>query len=269
MRWILAALTSLLVGACGGPPSDAGSDSSPSHDDPATRSVSYDGTWELVEGYAPEGPVEISERFRITLTINGGRWGGLSACNYYGASATVDGTSISVGGIGGTEMGCRPEAAEREARYQAALMAAETIERSGERLTLTGPDAALVFEFVPPPPTAKLTGVRWELESIVHGRGPDAATSEARPAFLYFDKDGKFEGSTGCRGLKGEWAEEADRIMFLSLSADDGRCSDEMAAQNDAVFTVTDGFTFEIEGDTLTAYGRFSDTALVYRARSS
>ncbi|HEV2755622.1 MAG TPA: META domain-containing protein [Actinomycetota bacterium] len=228
--------------------------------------ASYDGTWELVEGRAPEGPIEIRERWRITLTIDGDRWGGLSACNHYGLSANVDGDSISIGGVGGTEMGCNPQVAETEARYHSALMAVDAIERSGDTLVLSGTDAELVYGFVPPPPTAKLTDVRWNLESIIHGRGPDATATSARPAHLYFDSDGTFEGSTGCRGLKGEWIEEADRVTFTRLSADDGTCSDEMAEQNDAVIGLGDGFTFDIEGDTLTVYGRFSETGLQYRA---
>ncbi|MEA2499527.1 MAG: hypothetical protein QOH26_1932 [Actinomycetota bacterium] len=257
-------LVLLLLASCGEPtdkPLATGETSSPP--------VSYEGTWELKEGRAPEGPIEISQKWRITLTIDGDQWGGLSACNYYGLSPEVDGDAISIEGVGGTEMGCHPDVAETEARYHSALLAVDTIERSSKTLTLTGSDTALIYAFVPPPPTAELTEVRWELESIIYGDGPDGLASSAHPAHLYFDSDGTFDGSTGCRGLDGEWIEAGDRVAFTYFGADEGKCSQDFAEQNDAIINLGDGFTFDIEGDTLTIYGRFSDTGLQYRAGSN
>ena len=251
----------LLLVSCGEPVGDTRSGGG---DPPST--TTYEGTWELAEGRAPEGPIDISERWRITLTIDGDRFGGLSACNHYGASATIEGSSISLDGIGGTDMGCHPDVAETEARYHSALLTVETIERTGETLTLTGTDASLVFGFVPPPPTAELTDVRWNLLSLIHGNGSDATASSARPAHLYFDNDGNFKGSTGCRAIDGEWAEEDDRITFTYFGAKDGHCSDELREQNDAIINLGDGFTFHIEGETLTINGRFSDVGVQYRA---
>lgn len=262
---ITTALAVVLLGlvACGEPaedrPSAGGASSSP---------ASYEGTWELVEGSAPEGAIEISRRWRITLTVAGEEWGGLSACNYYGLSADVDGDAISVRGVGGTEMGCHPEAMETETRYHSALMSIETIKRSGNTLTLEGPDAELVFAFVPPPPFAELTNVRWELESLIHGFGPDAMVSNAHPSHLHFTDDGTFEGSTGCRAVEGDWIEQADRVTFTYFGAKEGHCSPALSEQNDAVLNLGDGFTFAITGDTLTIYGRFSDLRLEYKAQS-
>jgi heat shock protein HslJ len=231
--------------------------------------ANYDGTWELVEGQAPAGPIDISEKWRITLTIEGDHLGGLSACNYYGASATIEGRSISIGGVGGTAMGCHPDVAETEARYHSALVAVETIERREDTLILNGTDARLVFGFVPPPQTAELTAVRWELQSLIHGRGSDATASSARPSHLFFNSNGTFEGSTGCRIVEGEWIEEGDRITFTYFGAEEGDCSGEIAEQNDAIINLGDGFTFDIEGEILTIYGRFSDIGLQYRAGSN
>lgn len=165
-------------------------------------------------------------------------------------------------------MGCHPEVMQTETRYHSALRAVETIERTGDTLVLVGADAELVYRFVPPPPTAELTDVRWELESLINGHGPDATVSSADPAHLYFESDGTLEGTTGCREIEGEWAEEADRITFTYFAAE-GDCSDEaLVVQNNAIINLGDGFTFDIEGETLTIYGRFSEIGLEYRARS-
>lgn len=262
----------LLLVSCGraDPAASGGDTPSPSPPSP----VSYDGTWELVEGYAPEGPIEITERWRITLTIDGRKFGGLSACNYYGLSAEVEGSTISIGGVGGTEMGCHPKVVDTEARYHSALMAAETISRIDDHLVIAGADSKLVFGSVPPPPTRELTDVRWELQSLIHGHGPDARVTPAHrdnPAYVYFDSDGSYESSTGCREFVGKWIVEHDRITFTRIGAKDvldTDCPDELLEQNDAIIGLGDGFTLEIEGRTLTVYGRFSDTGLEFRAAS-
>jgi heat shock protein HslJ len=260
-RCLSLLLVSLAV-SCGDPGAPA-----PSTGGTPAAKMTYDGTWELVEGHASEGPIDMSERWRITLSIDGQRLGGLSACNHYGAAATIKGDAISIKGGGGTEMGCHPQVMETEARYHAALFAAETIERTGDSLVLAGPETELLFAFVPPPPTADLMDVRWELESLIHGDGPDATVSSANPAHLYFSNDGSFEGSTGCRAVKGDWIEEADRVTFTYFGAKEGDCSVGLSEQNDAVINLGDGFTFDIEGDTLTIYGRFSDLGLEYKAQ--
>ena len=266
----LILLLALLPASCdqAGPATSGGTTSSPAPAPP----VGYDGTWKLVEGHAPEGPLEITERWRPTLTVNGKKFGGLSACNYYGLSAKVEGDAISIAGIGGTDMGCHPKAAETEERYQSALMAAETISRTDDRLVIAGTGSELVFELAPPTPTRKLTDVRWELRSLIHGRGPEARVSSAhpdRPAHMYLDSDGTVEAFTGCRAFEGEWIEGGDRILFGTWGAKDVRqtdCSEGLMEQNDAIIGLGDGFTAEIEGRTLTVYGRFSNTGLEFRA---
>lgn len=262
----------LLSASCGPADRAASGGKTPSPTPPPR--VSYDGTWELVEGQAPEGPIEVTERWRITLSIDGRKFGGLSACNHYGLSAQVEGNTISIGGVGGTDVDCHPKVADTEARYHSALVAADTIARTGDRLVIAGTDSELVFSLVPPPATGELTDVRWELRSLIHGRGPDAPVSPAHPAHpahLYVDSDGTVEAFTGCRAFEGEWIEEGDRIVFTTWGAEDvleTDCPEELMEQNDGIIGLGDGFTFDIEGRTLTAYGRFSATGLEFAATS-
>ena len=64
------------------------------------------------------------------------------------------------------------------------------------------------------------------------------------------------------------WIEEADPVTFTYFGAKDGDCSGDPTEQNDEIINLGDGFTFDIEGQTLTIYGRFSETGLEYRATS-
>lgn len=254
---LLLTVIVLAAAACGGasgPSIDAG-------DEPT-------GSWLLIEGEGPDGPVPILETHRITLDIEAGRVGGTAACNHYGGEATIDGSGITIHGISVTEMACDPpEAMESERLYLAALGDATAFERSGEELTLSGPGTLLAFEALEPPPTADLIGTRWELDSLVHGSGPDAAVSSARGGFLLLEADGTLSGSTGCRDLSGEWVESVDTIATPSLGAAGG-CTPELEAQDAHVIEVLEGFHAEIDGQRLTLTTPNGGSGLGFQAPS-
>ena len=226
--------------------------------DPAPAS-SYEGTWRLTDGHGPDGEVQLVKGYRITLDINGGSVVGKSACNTYGGRIDTAGDNLRLAGLGGTEMGCARSVMRSETAYLNALAVADAIEREGNTLTLTGPDAQLLFELETPPPAAELTDTVWQLESLLEGSGNEASgSSAAAQAELILRSDGTLSGTTGCQELEGEWAQRADEIVFSSLSSR-GRCGPEVAPelrQQDIHVSgvLGDGFTFDLEGQTLTVF---------------
>jgi heat shock protein HslJ len=256
---------SVFAAACGEP-------SEPRSGDPAPP-TRYTGTWKLTEGRGPDGDVPLIKGYRITLDIAGGRVAGRSACNTYGGRMDTKGDSVSLHGLGGTEMGCARPVMDSEATYLNALVVSDTIERDGNTLTLTGPDAELHFELVTPPPVAELTDTVWQLESLLEGSGNEASgMSTAAPAKLILRSDGTMTGTTGCQELEGEWSQSADEIMLPLLSSR-GRCgpdvSPDLQQQDTHVSGVLgDGFTFDLEGQTLTVFS-MGDLGLQYTAKSS
>jgi len=143
--------------------------------------------------------------------------------------------------------------------YLNALGVADTTEREGDTLTLTGLDAELVFELVTPPPVAELTDTAWQLESLFEESGSEASSSSAAaPAELILRNDGTLSGTTGCQELEGEWSQRADEIVFSVLSST-GRCGPntgpELRRQDMHVSAVLgEGFIFDLEGQTLTVF---------------
>lgn len=134
-------------------------------------------------------------------------------------------------------------------------------------LTLSGHDAELIFSEVAPAPTAEFLAASWHLESLIEGRTSTSTVISAHPAKLDLFDDGTFTGSTGCRGLSGEWIEGLDEIQFTTMSAS-GNCSGEVRAQdNHVVGVLGDGFTASIEGKELTIFASRGDLGLVYRAK--
>jgi heat shock protein HslJ len=232
--------------------------------EPGGPSSSYDGTWILVEGHGPQGDVPIVGGYRITLTIDGESISGTAACNSYDGEAAIDDTSFELSGAGMTEMGCKPNVTESQDRYMTALLAADKVALNGDTLTVSGKDTELLFEVLPPIPTAELIDTNWELETLLYGTGPEGMAASARPANLLLKSDGTLKGTTGCRDLYGDWKQDGDEIAFTTFGAE-GNCPKELRDQDGLVVTVLgDGFTASIEEDRLTAIGQ-GDQGLVYR----
>lgn len=245
-------LAAMLLVACGSPPDASGG---------GDVAGSPAGAWVLTEGTGATGPIPIVDDNRITMTIEGDRIGGTAACNSYGGMIAISGSRIRIGDLAQTAMGCAPEVAASEAAYMAAIARVTGYERSGDALTLGGPDARLTFALLPPVPEEQIVGTTWLLETLIEGQ---AAVSVQGEATLFIAADGTVVGSTGCRSLAGRYVIAGDEINFTELRAD-GECPSGLQAQDSIVVTVLgDGFTATVDGGSLT----LSDggQGLVYRA---
>lgn len=238
----------LVAIACGAGGSTGGGSASPSP---------YTGAWRLTDGRGPDGEVPVIKGYRITLDISDQKAGGTAACNIYGGDLDINGDSFSLkGGLAMTEMACDPEAMDSEAAYMEALAVVDTIAREGDSLTLTGPDAELHFEGLSPPPVAQLTDTIWRLDSLIEGTGPEGTAVSAAPARLILRGDGELSGSTGCREFEGEWLQRGDEILFTRLTTE-GDCPPDLQEQDDYILGVLgDGFTAEIEEQSLVVFGK-------------
>lgn len=223
------------------------------------------GDWQLVEGTVNGQEVPILEDYRITLTLEGSRIGGTSACNSYGGSLRVDGGRLRIEDLAQTAMACVDEAAmTAEAIYMSGLAAAESIGLDGDELLVEGPGVEMRFVELAPPPTAELVDTIWRLDTLVIG---DVAASVAgEPATLELRSDGTIHGSTGCRGFAGTWVEQGDEIVTPNLGTDDRACPPELQEADSHVLAVIgDGFRATVDGGQLTLTDA-GGAGLVYRA---
>jgi heat shock protein HslJ len=241
---IMVILAALLA-ACG-------SVSSGTPDSASTR-ADLEGSWHLVSGRDTEGRLPRFAGRQITLVVDSRGAGGLSACNHYGVTLTVDDDKVDFTGAYGTEMACEPEVMTLEQRYLAALDAVERAERAGGELTLSGPGATLRFELDEPVRDSALVGTTWLLESLVQG---DGVSSTLPGGELRFHENGSFTGTSGCRPVRGRYELVDDTVTVGEFAADPaeaGACPPQEEAQHSHVCDVLDdGFRAEIEGDRLT-----------------
>jgi heat shock protein HslJ len=238
---LLAAAATLLsaVAACGGAGTGAGG-------------VDLDGSWRLVSGRDADGSLpDLAER-QVTLVVDGEQAGGVSACNHYGGRVEVDGDTVSIGELGSTEMACEPPVMDLEQRYLTALAAVERGERTGDTLTLSGPDVALEYAPVPAEPDAELVGTTWLLESLIDG---ETASSTVPGGRLELTDDGTLTAETGCGTVHGSYRLEGEQTVVPRLSAapaPGGPCDEPGSAQHRHVVDVLSGrFTWQVEGSRL------------------
>jgi heat shock protein HslJ len=256
------------TGTDGSNPSGTGSDGTGGDAviDPADLSV---GSWVLQTGRGPTGEVPVLDSHPITLTVEAesnagtGSVGGVSACNRYGGTFSLDETSFALAEVAGTQMACLPdEAMAAELAYLQALSDVSQIAFDGDRLTLSGPDSELVFAAEAPVPDAELLGQVWLLDTVIDGA--TVSTVLGDEALLQFNDDGTFVGGTGCRELRGEYLITGSEVQFPSFEAV-GECPEELAAQDSLVISVLEGgFTVEIAEQRLTVLNE--PEGLSYRA---
>ena len=216
-----------------------------------------DGDWVLVGG------VVTTPDFPITMSITGTEVTGRAACNSYFGTVVVNAAAVQFGEMGWTAMACEPAVMATESAFLTGLAAAESFEYRNDQLVLTGPSDELVFDPVPPVPTAALLDTTWVLETLIEGEA--AMTTLGEPASLLLAADGTLNASTGCRTLSGRWLESGGVIIVPELAAD-GECPDELWKQDSLVITVIgDDFRAEVDGDVLTLTSMGGD-GLVYRA---
>lgn len=144
---IVLAAAVVLTAACSSAGSDAGAGTGDaSADGTAGGALDLTGSWRLDEGDGPGGEVEIIPTARVTMEVDAESGvTGSASCNRYSGTVVVDGSSVRFGPIATTRMACAPRPGAAEAAYLAALDDVDAGARTGDELTLTGPDTRLVF----------------------------------------------------------------------------------------------------------------------------
>ncbi|HET9879278.1 MAG TPA: META domain-containing protein [Candidatus Limnocylindria bacterium] len=234
-RSLLSVLAVVLLAACSVLPS----------------SGAPDGAWQLTSGSLRGEPITPAEGAPVTLTLAGTEASGSSGCNAYSGPVSVSGDQLTFGDLMGTLIGCEREQAQAESMYLEALRVVERVRRNGDRLTLSGPEAELVFALIPPVADAPLANTTWQLETVVDG---DTAMSIAgSDAIQATFADGSVTITVGCRALVGSYALADDRATATDLDvAEVAMCDPTASTTEDRIVAdLRGGFTASVAGDLL------------------
>lgn len=218
---------------------------------PGEAPASLDGEWLLQAGTNQGAALPIVAGSKISLKIDGQQAGGSAACNLYGGTIKVSGSSISISALSMTEMACQENLMASETAYLAALPRVTTVARSGRSLVLSGPQVELRFALVPPVANADLVGTTWILDSLISGDAVSSTVGER--VALQLSGDGRLSASTGCRDVTGSYS-VSDEHGEVTLDPYDAiGCAAELGSQDAHILNVLSGaFSIHIDGDRLT-----------------
>ena len=225
--------------------------------------TSLDGEWLLQAGTNQGQAVPIVAGSKITLKIDGNQAGGSAACNLYGGTIQVNGSSIAISALSMTEMACQENVMASESAYLAALPRATTAARSGNGLLLTGPQVELRFTLVPEVANANVVGTTWLLESLITGEAVSSTVGER--VTLQLSGDGRLTASTGCRDVTGSYSISDGQVQVTLDPYDTIGCAAEVGDQDEHILEVlSHGFGISVDGDRLTLTA--GDKGIGYRA---
>ena len=238
-RYVLVLLVVLALAACG---TQAGAGGVP-------QAADVEGEWHLTSGTADSADLPTPSGTQATLDLTGEEARGTAFCNSWFAMARLDGSALTLEGIGQTEMGCPPEVMAAESAYLTALGTVRSAAVRGDELVLTGDGVELWFSQVAVVPDSPLAGTRWVLDTLVDGETASSVLGDAR---LGLAPDGTLTASTGCRTIGGTWRTDGDSLA-LDAAYDAFGCLPPADGQDVHVLGVFDARPLAtIDGDRLT-----------------
>jgi heat shock protein HslJ len=245
---VVAAVAVLLTG-CG--EGDAGSDSSELEGVP----------WVMTAGIAIPG----WEAAPPSVTFDGARMGGFTGCNSYGGPYTVDGSSLELGQLAMTLVGCPSPAAEVETAFLAALERVAAWRIEDDELLLLDADEAELLRFAPGTPNGS-----WRATGFL--RGEDFRTVIAGVEITAtFTEEGELRGGSGCNTYRSTLTTDGIAITIAPPAATRKFCAQpEGVMEQEAAYlqALSNAERFRLDGSTL-RLTRADGTHLVDFARAA
>lgn len=234
-RILLALAVGALLAACGD--GDTTARDQP-EDDPTIRAGEYVVT-DLTEAGEPRATVPGSEiRIRFedgALRLNAG-------CNHLFGDYTLVGDRLTVGQVGGTEMGCPPPLMDQDAWLADVLQRPITV--GTDPLTLTAGDVVLTLtpreEVSPDRP---LVGTTWTLDGLIDGKTASSLPMGVEPPTLRLEADGSATFHTGCNGAGARYEVQGDQVTWIDPVQTLIACQDARGELERHVTAVLDGPT--------------------------
>ena len=194
---------------------------------PSIEGVTWLLTSQAVEGQLAALPAG-DPPLVVSLLLEDGRGSGSAGCNNYFSSYTLDGSSLTFGPIGATQMFCEGAAGEVEAAYLANLAVVASWASDGSALSLSDASGAVILEYAMSPEATILGG--WAASGINNG-AEAVVTSETTPLVTaIFDAEGNLTGFDGCNDYFTSYTVDGDQI-----SISDAIGSTRMACESDAL----------------------------------
>lgn len=179
---------------------------------------------------------------QVRFTFDDKTMGITAGCNNLSGDYALDGDALTVGPIGGTEMGCPAPLMDQDA-WLAGLFE-EPVTVGGDPLTFRAGSVVLtVADREDVSPDLPLAGTRWRVDGLVSGDAVSSVPGGAE-AWLEIAEDGTVRVNTGCNQGSGSVTVGDGTLTFGPLATTRRTCADDAAQQVEkAVLAVLDGET--------------------------
>lgn len=228
--------------------------------------IVLDGRTFLSTGVTEDGAERpLVDGTRLTLRFEGGRLIASAGCNTLGGTYALDSTTLRVGLLATTEMGCDPVRHAQDQWLGDILSGDPTVALSDDELTLTsGGTVITLLDREVADPDRPLVGAVWTLETIIEG---DAASSipQGVIATIEFADDGRVTMNTGCNTGGGEVEIGEATMTFGPITLTERACEPAAMEVEAAVVALLAGTVeYEIEASLLSLRG--PSTGLDFRS---
>ncbi|MEC7984028.1 MAG: META domain-containing protein [Myxococcota bacterium] len=235
---------SILFLACGDKSNDTSEDTG---SDNGVSFAGMDFVLDSATGYEPTGD-SIYLSFgddASSISFTGG-------CNHFSGSFEMEGDTLAVGMLSGTEIGCGDGLMEQDDWFVSFFTASPTVEHNGDTITFTGSDATLVYldEDIAVP-DASLTAETWYIDTYIDGGVASAFNIGVSPSMTFGD-DGSISVNTGCNDGGGTYIVEGDQLTVSIDTITDAVCEGDLAYIEGHILSVLNGAaTYSIDGNQL------------------
>lgn len=192
--------------------------------------------WQLT-GYAgPQGnTVPVPELVAATAVFEGGTVSGNAGCNSYNGSYTLEGDTITVGGLALTKMACPDVQMALESAFTTMLGNVESWSIRADVLELQTEGGKVGLTFVAAENPA-LTGTRWVATGINNGKGAVTSVVGGVEVTAVFAEDGNVAGSGGCNGYSASYTVDGSSITIGPTAGTMMACADDVNTQETAYY---------------------------------
>ncbi|HZX08268.1 META domain-containing protein [Kribbella sp.] len=177
-------------------------------------------------------------------------------CNSMGTSVAagelLTGGHLSIPGVGGTQVGCRPPLRDQEEWLKTFLTSTPSWRLNGDELTLAaGGTTITLLDRKLAEPDFPLEGTRWKVITTITNADLRQGFQFSGQAWLSFD-NGRVSGWTGFNDLSGTFTRNNTELSFSDVSITDRPCSPEVETFRTAIrATLGPAVAYSIDHDQL------------------
>lgn len=219
--------------------------------------------WRLISATGMDNlsDVVMTLHFREGSTLDG-----LSGCNSYNASYTVEGNKMEISPIMSTKKVCIDERMVGERAYLAALQETAMYSSAGNQLTLSNADGSLEMTFHLEASPA-LAGTSWVATGFNNGEGDVTSVIAGTEITADFSEDGKLSGNTGCNDYNMMYLVTGEIISIAPSASTQKECAEPegvMAQEQLYLANLVSAEFYLLEDGVLTLNNPEGETAVTF-----